>query len=340
MTRELYTRVALAGSLALVSFACTSCIVIHAGDWDGVRYEREVELSAPMAAGSSFSAETRDGSIKIQGVETSDCKVLAKIVAHARTEERAQELAEQVQVRLEPAGAGLKVVTEGPHTSGNTWYSVSLDVQVPVQTNLALGTNDGSVQITGITGDVDARTSDGSIEAETLKGNAKLRTSDGNITAVRLEAGTLDVHTNDGTIKMSDTSAKTCTAKTSDGNITLTDVRADSITADTGDGAIRCQRIAADRLDCRTSDGSIQIDYAPDGPKSPTVTATTSSGGIAFTAPPELSAAIEASTDDGSIHTSLPITVEGKVGKSLTGKVGGGEGKIRLRTHDGSITIR
>ena len=94
------------------------------------------------------------------------------------------------------------------------------------------------------------------------------------------------------------------------------------------------------RAECHTSDGSIHIDYAPDAPKAPNVTATTSSGGITFAAPPGLSAVIEASTGDGSIHTNLPITVEGKVGKSLTGTIGGGEGKVHLRTSDGSITIR
>jgi DUF4097 and DUF4098 domain-containing protein YvlB len=278
-------------------------------------------LAAPLAAGSSFSAETHDGSVTIHGVETSECKVLAKVVAHARTEERAQELAEQVEVRLEPAGDGLKVVTEGPHTIGNTWYSVSLDVQTPVQTSLALGTNDGSVRVENITGNVDARTSDGSIEAEGVKGDVKLRTSDGHITCTRLETGTLDVHTNDG-------------------GITLTDIRADRIAAHTSDGNIRCQSIAADRAECHTSDGSIHLAYAQDGPQAPTVTASTSSGGITFIAPPGLSAVIEASTGDGSIHTTLPITIEGKVGKSLTGTIGDGKGKVHLRTHDGSITIR
>jgi hypothetical protein len=340
MTRGLYTRIAWAAALASMLFACTSCIIIHSGDWDGARYEKEVELSAPLAAGSSFAAETRDGSIKIQGMETNDCQVLAKIVAHARTEERARELAEQVEVRLEPAGAGLKVVTEGPRTMGSTWYSVSLEVKVPVQTNLNLGTNDGAVRISSVTGDVDARTSDGRIETEALKGSIRLRTSDGSINGTHLEAGTLDLRTNDGSIKISDASAQTCTAKTSDGDVTLIDIRADSVVADTGDGAIRGERIAAGRLDCHTSDGSIHLDYAQDAPKAPTVTATTSGGGITFTAPPGLSATIEASTDDGSIRAILPITVEGKVGKSLTGKVGDGEGKIRLRTRDGSITIR
>jgi hypothetical protein len=52
-----------------------------------------------------------------------------------------------------------------------------------------------------------------------------------------------------------------------------------------------------------------------------------------------LSATIEAGTSDGSIRTELPITIRGKVGKSLTGTVGDGEGSIYLRTSDGSITI-
>jgi hypothetical protein len=340
MTRGLYTGIALGAAMACLLLVCTSCIIIHTGDWGGARYEKELELSAPLAAGSSFAAETRDGSIKVEGVETNDGTVLAKIVAHAGTEGRAQELAEQVQVRLEPAGAGLKVVTEGPRTRGNAWYNVSLEVKVPVQTSLTLGANDGAVRISRVTGDVDARTSDGSIEVEAVKGNVKLRTSDGRITGLRLEAAALDLHANDGGIEITGASAKTCTAKSSDGSITLTDVRADSIVAETTDSPIRLQRIAAGRVECRTSDASIHIDFAPDAPKAPTVTATTSDAGITFIAPPGLSAVIDAFTDDGSIRTTLPITVEGKVGRSLTGKVGDGEGRIRLRTNDGSITIR
>jgi len=340
MTRGLYTRVALAGWLVLVLLVCDSCIVIDAGDTDRARYERKVELAAPLSEGSSFSAETGDGSITVHGVETTECKVQARVVAHAKTQERAQDLAEQIEVRLEPAGAGLKVVTQRPHMSMGEWYTVSLDVQVPVQTNLTLVTGDGAVHVADITGPVDARTGDGSVEAETVKGNVKLRTGDGSVTCTRLEGETLDVQTDDGGVKIADSSAKSCTAKTSDGNIVLTDVRADSIAARTNDGSIRCQHIAAERTECHTNDGSIYLEYTPEAPKAPDVTATTSSGGITFIAPPGLSAVVDASTGDGSIHTSLPMTVEGKIGRSLTGRLGDGAGKVHLRTHDGSITIR
>jgi len=310
MARLRNTTIALAGLLALVLLATNSCVYIETGDgtsWhfggNTVKHEREVPLTAPLKAGSSFAAETRDGSITVRGVETDECKVVAKIAAHARTRERAQELAEQIEVRLEPAGNGLKAVIEGPHSLMNASYSVSLEVQVPVQTSLTLSTADGSVHLTGITGAIDVRTSDGSIEAETVQGNVKLQTSDG--------------------------------------GITLTNVRGDSLNARTGDGNIEGRGLAVERADYQTSDGSIQIEYAPDGPKAPHVTATTSDGGITFTAPRELSATIDASTGDGSIHiVSLALTLGRSTGKSLTGTVGKGEGKVYLRTNDGSITIR
>ncbi len=321
MTRGRSTQIALAGLLALVPLTCSSCVYVHLSGADKARHERQVDLSAPLPAGSSFSAETHDGSITIHGVETAECKVQARIVAHARTEERARELAEQIEPRLESTAGGLKVVINRPPVTGNAWYSVSLDVQVPPQTNLGLVTGDGSVNVAGITGTLDARTSDGSIKAEAIKGSVKLWTSDGGITCTQLEGPMLDVHTNDG-------------------GITLTKVRADTITAHTGDGSIRGRDIAAARADYHTSDGAIHIDCAPDAPKAPDLTATTSSGAITFTAPPGLSAVIEASTGDGSIHTSLPMALEGNVGKSLTGRVGDGQGKVRLRTNDGSITIR
>ena len=135
MARGSYTKITRAGLLVGVLFACSSCVYVHTGDMARSRHEREVPLAAPLTAGSSFSADTGDGSISVRGVETSECKVQAKVVAQAGTEERARELAEQIAPRLEPSGDGLKVVIDRPHTLVNAWYSVSLDVQVPTQTS-------------------------------------------------------------------------------------------------------------------------------------------------------------------------------------------------------------
>jgi hypothetical protein len=301
MKTRLCKKISLGWLLALTAFLGSSCIYI--GDYgEMARFEKEVPLSAPMQPGSSFSAETGDGSIRIDGLETSECRVLATVVTHARTQQQADELAQQIDVRLEPAGDGLKVVIDRPPVIRNAHFGVSLDVDLPVQSHLALVTSNGGVRVTNITGNVDARTSDGSIETERVNGDIRL--------------------------------------KTSDGGITLTNVRGDSLNLHTNDGTIRCHGVVAAQVDCRTSDGSVEIEFSPDAPKALNVNATTSDGSITLTAPPELSTVVEANTSDGSIHTSLPITIQGKVGKSLQGTIGAGEGRIYLRTSDGSITIR
>lgn len=324
---------------ALLPFLNAGC-VHYAGGNMSARYEKEVPLSAPLPPGSSFSAETRDGSITVEGTETSECTVLARVVTHAKTEEAAAELAEQIDVRLEPAGDGLRVVIDRPPVIRNAGYSVSLTARVPIQTTLDLVTADGSVRITNITGNVSARTSDGGIQVEDITGDTKLRTSDGSIACTRLKARSLDCYTSDGGIRITTLTAGSCTARTSDGSITLEEVQADALNLRTSDGSIKCRGLSAAELECHTTDGSVVVEYAPEAPKDIQLTATTSDGNITVAAPPGLSAAIEATTSDGSIHTSLPITVQGKVGRSLQGTIGGGAGKIYLKTHDGSITIR
>jgi DUF4097 and DUF4098 domain-containing protein YvlB len=194
------------------------------------------------------------------------------------------------------------VVIDRPVVITNASFGVSLDADMPAKTNLALETSDGGVDITNITGKVDAKTSDGSVKAEDINGDVRLRTSDG--------------------------------------DVTVNDIRGDNLELRTSDGSIRCRNVAAARMECHTSDGGIEIELAPEAPKAINLNATTSDGSITLIAPPGLSATIEASTSDGSIHTNLPITVQGKIGKSLHGTVGAGEGKITLRTNDGSITIR
>jgi len=301
MNKGLYARTALACLLTLTAFLSTSCIVIS-NHSQRVRCEKDVPLSAPLPPGSSFSASTDDGSVTVKGLDTSECRVQAKVVTYARTQEAAEELAQEINVRLEPAGNGLKVVIDRPPIIRDAHFSVSLDADVPGKTNLALETSDGSVRIANVAGTIDAKTSDGGIEVEGLQGDVKLRTSDG--------------------------------------GITVNEVRAESLDLRTSDGSIRCRNIVAARMDCHTSDGAIEIAFAADAPKAINVNATTSDGSITFIAPSGLSAVIEADTGDGSIHTQLPITVQGKIGKPLRGTVGAGEGKVRLRTNDGSITIR
>jgi DUF4097 and DUF4098 domain-containing protein YvlB len=91
----------------------------------------------------------------------------------------------------------------------------------------------------------------------------------------------------------------------------------------------------------KTHNGSVKVRYSQAAPPACDISIVSYNGGIELASPRNLSAAIEAATHNGSIRTELPISVIGNVSKkSLSGRIGAGQGKVHLETHNGSITIR
>lgn len=282
MRTRLLTKVSLGCLLCLLTAMTDGCINI--GSWAlRAKYERTVHLSAPLQPGSTFTAQTHNGSITIEGAEVTDCNLVVTIIARAVTEEDAKKLAEEIKIKLEPSTNKLTVKIEKPTLMINRSVSVNLDVTVPNQTNLELNTHNGAVKITNITGQVSGITHNGGVTAMQVSGTSKLSTHNGSIT---------------------------------------------------------CKEISGD-TQLRTHNGSVKAYYSESAQPVCNVSIVTHNGGIEFTAPPDFSAAVEASTHNGSIKTDLPITVIGELSKKkLTGTIGTGEGKLRLETYNGSIKIR
>jgi DUF4097 and DUF4098 domain-containing protein YvlB len=145
------------------------------------------------------------------------------------------------------------------------------------------------------------KTSDGSIKVFDIKAPADLNTSDGSI----------EVRGFDGSLH----------ARTSDGSMTVAG-RFDDLRLDTSDGSIT---VEVDRGSKVTTDWRLH----------------TSDGSIRAALPEDLSADVNFSTGDGSIHSDLSINdVHGPVSRrSLTGKLNGGGRLLEMRTSDGSIHL-
>jgi DUF4097 and DUF4098 domain-containing protein YvlB len=247
------------------------------------KYQRTVQLSAPLSPGSSFAAQTHNGSITIAGTDVTDCNLTATITARATTEEDAKKLAERTKIKLEPFGDKLTAKIEKPTFRMNKSVSVSLDVQVPNQTDLKLTTHNGTIISTNITGRLNGTTHNGKVTAEQISGTVELRTHN---------------------------------------------------------GSVICRQISGD-TQLKTHNGNVKVYYSEAAPSVCNISLITYNGGIELIAPSNFSGEVDASTHNGSIRTDLPITVVGKVSKSkLVGKIGAGQGKLHLETHNGSIRIR
>jgi hypothetical protein len=184
-----------------VLLGCLLCaVVFFAGCNMGAKYQRTVRLSAPLSPGSTFAAETHNGSITTGGADVTDCSLVATITARAATEEQAMELADEVEVTLEPSGDTLAVKIRKPTLLVNKSVGVSLDVTVPNQTNLELGTHNGAVTIADITGRVRATSHNGKVTTERISGAMELETHNGSITC-RQVSGDAKLRTHNGSVK-------------------------------------------------------------------------------------------------------------------------------------------
>lgn len=180
------------------------------------------------------------------------------------------------------------------------YIGVSLDVVLPKQTSLELETHNGGVSVTDVVGNMNAETHNGKVELIRVSGEIDARTHNG-----RIEAGQVS------------------------GDIDL----------ETHNGGIECRGVSG-KVELVTHNGGISSDYElGEGPAD--IDIVTYNGSIDLACPVEFAGSVDVATHNGSISTDLPITIEGQLFKrSIRGSIGQGDGKLRLKTHNGSIKIR
>ena len=122
------------------------------------------------------------------------------------------------------------------------------------------------------------------------------------------------------------------------GNVSISDMN-DQIKVSGNVGSIFCRQIIGN-VYVTSNVGSVEVEYEDAAPAALDIDITTNVGSIELVVPPQLSAQVSASTNVGSVNTDKPITVVGKVGKSISGTMGSGEGRVRLKTNVGSIQIK
>ena len=221
------------GQFPRASLSCLLCVALFlagcsiniSGCALNAKHQKTVPLSARMSPGSTFAAETHNGSITANGADVTDCNLVATITARARTEEEAIELAEKVKVSLESVGDRLVVKIEKPINLINKSVSVSLDATIPNRADLELVTHNGSVSITEITGRISAKTHNGSITCVDASGDANLKTHNGSVKVYYCDSAEpvdeISIVTYNGSIELAtppDLSAKV-EAKTNNGSI-------------------------------------------------------------------------------------------------------------------------
>jgi len=286
--------------------------------------KRTVEKNYTVNPGGALKVQTSGGDIKVLTGPGNDVKVTAVQRIRTDSEEKADELLKDLDLRIEQQGDNVTAVAKYEKKGGwfrGSWppVSVSFTVVVPSHYNVDLNTSGGDITLDSISGQARLRTSGGDLKIARVDGEVDGGTSGGDIT---LHEGTARVRlsTSGGDIHV-DRAGGEADLSTSGGDIVINSVLG-RLTASTSGGDIKASIEGMLKGDCRLSTSGGQVVVAVDKNAAFDLKSHTSGGDID-------ASGITIAIEKGGLRKS-----------SLAGKVNGGGPLLHLGSSGGDIRLR
>jgi DUF4097 and DUF4098 domain-containing protein YvlB len=194
--------------------------------------------------------------------------------------------------------------------------SINYEITVPADAAVLAHSGSGNVSVEGVRGEVQSQTGSGDIQLRNLGGRVHAQTGSGGIRAQDV-AAPFYAHTGSGDIDAALTGSGDVDIQTGSGTVQLRGVKG-GLRARTGSGNIGADGSVTGPWQLHTGSGNIRM-------------AVGSGGGFN----------LDVHTSSGSIHSDLPITVQGSLGRhELKGSVRGGGPDVEVSTGSGDVEIR
>jgi len=166
------------GLAALLQGGC----IIHTDRFEA-KFNRSEDLTVPATDITALDVATNVGKIQLETADAAEVRIAAEIKVKARTEEKAQELAEQVRIVAEPSGRTLTIKAVKPADFGRNQLSVDFTIKAPAALALNCTTNVGDVRIADFTKRVQASADVGAITCTGLRDEIDLHANVGDLRA-------------------------------------------------------------------------------------------------------------------------------------------------------------
>ena len=154
---------------------------------DEFEAKKEMEFTTKVEPGTPFIVRNKVGSIFLKPSKDRNCTVKAYIRATADTQEKAQELADQVSMSTHSSRE--KFYFEPVKSGDESWNNLNVDLHITVPSGVApdISTDVGSIEISNLKERIKGLTNVGSIKAVNVTGDIQLTTKVGDIELIAHE---------------------------------------------------------------------------------------------------------------------------------------------------------
>jgi DUF4097 and DUF4098 domain-containing protein YvlB len=194
--------------------------------------------------------------------------------------------------------------------------AIDYEITVPADASVQAHSGSGNLDLMGVRSGVQAQTGSGDIRLRDLGGSQHAQTGSGNIRAQNVGAPFY--------------------GQTGSGDIEASLTGSGDVDVHTGSGTIRMRGVKGG-MHARTGSGNVEADGTVTGPWQ----LHSGSGNIRLAVGSGAGFNLDAHTSSGSIHSELPIMVQGSMGShELKGTVHGGGPTVEVSTGSGDVDIR
>jgi len=122
--------------------------------------------SYKLAPGSRLELINTNGKISAEPAEGDSVEVSGIRTAKASSDEAAKELLAKIEMREEVGATSVRIEVRTPRLSGMSGHQVEWTIKVPRGVNVDLRTVNGGVRLTGLQGDIAAKTTNGGVSGK------------------------------------------------------------------------------------------------------------------------------------------------------------------------------
>ncbi|MCB0281370.1 MAG: DUF4097 family beta strand repeat protein [Calditrichae bacterium] len=293
-----------------------------------------------VSDGAILILENGDGNVNIKTWEKDQIQV--DVVYHAQIKSSSQTDIDKFDIEFSQNGNKVYVIERNKRKLVLGYFSINYidyryDIFVPSYTKVDIQADDGDIVINDLKANVRIKGDDGKIELKNIfESKMNLHTQDGRINLENV-SGILNIKSDDGDVFINDISVSEAEISGSDGKVKIKNSRGDFyITTDDGD--VTLDKITSHVLDVRTQDGDIDVRFA--GRDNVDISLSTNDGRVNLDLDNPISAAFSIENDDGHIRFNLDDADISRDSKHLLkGNLGNGEGRLKIRTSDGSVSV-
>jgi DUF4097 and DUF4098 domain-containing protein YvlB len=296
--------------------------------------EEEKAIAVPAQGITVLSVSQPRSDFEITGTDGDQISIRADIQVWAEEQDEAEEKLRSLDITTENDSGTLRIKVAGPPWTKKRRTKVDFTIEMPRHITAEISSASGQITVSGLHNGTRLNTASGEVELSDCQGENILSSASGDISVAGSSQASLKINTASGDIEVSDCSGDLA-FQTVSGDVSAS--LSGNVQGQTVSGDIDIKAEKPGEIKINSTSGDIQFSGPVNEGNNSAI--ATISGDVSVVLENGSSLMIEAGTVSGDIDCGLELAGSRQSSRSLSGKLGGGQGSLKVKTVSGDIEI-